>query len=385
MGTTWFLSLLLFSGMSLVTYAAPDSGLGRTWQKLEKNKKLTIAYFGGSITVGAGASDMNKTSWRPKTTAWFRENFPDATISEIMASIGGTGSDMGAYRAQNDLLAKKPDLVFVEFAVNDHAMEEDSQRRWSEAIVRQIKNANPSTDIVFVYTTAKQYETYSKGHTPNTVKWQQEVADHYGIPSVNVGKALYDAIQSGGGTWESLTKDGVHPLDAGYAIYAETVAQFLEAHRKDVASAAAASLPPPIAKFPVDQVGWVDAWEIASSGWTKSPETLAQKYPHQLTSEAPGATLDVPFHGSAIGVYWLVAGDGGRIECAVDDGPYRMVSASDAVAVKHKPYPKYVILFDKLSDEKHVLHLKVSDQKDESSTGHWIRIGAFLVFSGPGK
>ena len=384
-GTARFLGLLFVFSMPLFTAHALDSGLGRTWQKLETDKKLNIAYFGGSITVGAGASDMNKTSWRPQTTAWFRAKFPDAKITEIMASIGGTGSELGTYRAQNDLIAKKPDLVFVEFAVNDHAVGEESQRRWSEAIVRQIKNANPAADIVFVYTTAKQYETYSKGHTPDTVKWQEEVANHYGIPSVNVGQALFEVIRDGGGTWDSLTKDGVHPLDAGYAIYAKTVAEFLEAHRKDAPVPADASLPAPIAKFPIDNVACVDAWTVSSSGWTKDPESLARKYPHQLTSNVPGTTLEVPFHGSAIGLYWLVAGDGGKIECAVDNGPGKTVSASDAVAVKNKPYAKYVILFDELPDKEHVLRLKVSDQKDEASTGHWIRIGTFLVFSGPGK
>ena len=33
--------------------------------------------------------------------------------------MGGTGSDLGVFRLQHDVLRQRPDLVFIEFAVND--------------------------------------------------------------------------------------------------------------------------------------------------------------------------------------------------------------------------------------------------------------------------
>src|SRR6202035_2996162 len=109
----------------------------------------TIGYFGGSITAGAGASDASKTSWRALTTAWFKAHFPDAAITEVNAAIGGTGSDLGVFRCQDDLLSKHPDLVFVEFAVNDGGGAELRIKRCMEGIVRQIWKANPNADIIF--------------------------------------------------------------------------------------------------------------------------------------------------------------------------------------------------------------------------------------------
>lgn len=54
--------------------------------RLSKDKKVTIAYLGGSITQGQGASNRAVTSWRPLTTTWFKQNYSLATVTEIDAS-----------------------------------------------------------------------------------------------------------------------------------------------------------------------------------------------------------------------------------------------------------------------------------------------------------
>ena len=92
--------------------------LNNTKHKLIYDKKLTVAYFGGSITAGAGASNESKC-YRALTTAWLKEKYPDAQITEINAAIGGTGTSLGMFRCDRDVLQHKPDLIFMEFAIND--------------------------------------------------------------------------------------------------------------------------------------------------------------------------------------------------------------------------------------------------------------------------
>jgi hypothetical protein len=97
---------LLF--VSTLTSASAASGLGRSFYQLKKTNALTIGYFGGSITAGAGASKSSETSYRALTTKWFRDMFPKARITEVNAAIGGTGSDLGAFRCRKDLLDRHP-------------------------------------------------------------------------------------------------------------------------------------------------------------------------------------------------------------------------------------------------------------------------------------
>jgi hypothetical protein len=57
-----------------------------------------------------------------------------------------------------------------------------------EGIVRQIKQANPYTDICFVYTISTySLEAEQKETLPNSATQMEKVADHYGIPSINFG------------------------------------------------------------------------------------------------------------------------------------------------------------------------------------------------------
>jgi hypothetical protein len=108
----------------------PREGLGNFFAKVKAGKEIKVAYFGGSITAAAG--------WRVKTLKWLQEQYPNAKFSEINAAIGGTGSDLGVFRCYQDVIAKKPDLVFVEFAVNDGSAPPANIWRTMEGIVRQI-------------------------------------------------------------------------------------------------------------------------------------------------------------------------------------------------------------------------------------------------------
>jgi hypothetical protein len=119
-------------------------GLPNVYAKLKAGKEVRIAYLGGSITEQNG--------WRPKTLDWYRKQFPTAHIVEINAAIGGTGSDLGVYRVRQDVLGHQPDLLFVEFAVNDSGAPVDRILKAMEGIVRQTWRAQPTTDICFVYT-----------------------------------------------------------------------------------------------------------------------------------------------------------------------------------------------------------------------------------------
>ena len=119
-------------------------GVGNVMKKIAAGQEVTVAYLGGSITAMNG--------WRNKTTDWLKATYPKATFKEINASIGGTGSDLGVFRLGRDVLAYKPDLLFVEFATNDGAQRPEQIWRCMEGIVRQTWKQDPLTDIVFTYT-----------------------------------------------------------------------------------------------------------------------------------------------------------------------------------------------------------------------------------------
>ena len=204
--------------------------LSNTLRKLTEDKKLNVAYFGGSVTVGYGASNPELYSWRALTTKWLRDNFPDAEITEINAAIGASGSHLGAFRTERDIISQKPDLLFVEFAVNDsyNGESEQSAAENYESIVRRVRKALPECDIVNIYITDSGKA--SAGGDYIQASAHDKVASAYGISSINVGKALnakYSLKGSSSSNWSDFFTDSVHMTDKGYAEYAEVIAEFL--------------------------------------------------------------------------------------------------------------------------------------------------------------
>ena len=199
----------------------PRTGIGNTIEKLKAGKKVTVAYFGGSITAQNG--------WRPKTSAFLTEQFPNAEINEIHAAIGGTGSDLGVFRLGYDVLRHDPDLVFVEFATNDGGNHPVNIWKQMEGIVRQIWKKDSKTDIIFVYTvTTATVGDYQRGKLARAAGAMEMLADFYGIPTINFGKRVAEMVDEGKLIMKAdsapegkilFAKDGVHPLDAGHELY----------------------------------------------------------------------------------------------------------------------------------------------------------------------
>jgi len=220
-----------------IQFAKKDKStmLNNTYYKLKVEKKLNVAYFGGSVTAGFGSTGADTKSWRAMTTKWLKEQFPNATINETNAAIGGTGSEFGAYRIVEDLKLKseseRPDLVFVEFAINDVYDGCDSFKNM-EAIINSIYKYAPNADIVMAFTTdfSKKDSDYAQ------IVNHKEVAAYYGVPYVYLGAQLYKEIVKENGSapsstsnavWAKYFIDIVHPTDAGYAKYAGYMREFL--------------------------------------------------------------------------------------------------------------------------------------------------------------
>jgi acyl-CoA thioesterase-1 len=362
---------------------AGENTLSRTAARLHKDRQLTIGYLGGSLTSGSGASDSEKTSWRAKTTQWFRDKFPEAKIEAVNAAIGGTGSDLGAYRVGMDLLEKNPDLVFVEFAVNDDRMAQgnrDSVIPTMEGIVRQIWRVNPKADIVFVFTTMERWESYHReGQPPPSVEAHRRVAAHYGIPTVDIGAAVWEAIAEGRHTWEEIMPDKVHPRDVGYEIYSARMREFLAAQDWTATSADSVTLPEKLHAGALENARFVDFRAADGPGWKVQKRAVAFR-PDCLASNTPGDELTFAFKGDAIGLFWLSADDAGDIEWSVDGAPFQRTSSwSPHGGEKGRGFPRMLKNPGSLKNGDHVLKLRVAAEKNEKATGHWIRIAAFMV------
>ncbi len=312
-------------------------GLPNFFSRVKKGGDLKVAYLGGSITAAQG--------WRVFTREWLAKQYPQTSFTEINAAIGGTGSDLGVYRLEHDVLRHHPDLMFVEFAVNDGGASPENIWRAMEGIVRQTWNRYPECDICFVYTFRVGYEKeLSQGFLPRAAAADEKLAEHYGIPSINMalrtvemhgeGKLIYKAAPDSAEAKAAIekkqiifSKDGVHPLEAGHLIYTDVIGNAL----KDWSSTKTTSLDHS-KKLTTPFVA--DHWQAARmvvvdpamlhGGWKKlSPdEGLGKKFGNRLgqiwEADKPGQTLSFRFRGSVVKLYDLLGPDGGQAIITID-------------------------------------------------------------------
>lgn len=191
---------------------------------------LNVAFLGGSITQGAGDT-TNRTQERYSSLLvnnYFKTKFPNKTVTEINAGIGGTPSEYGVFRTAKDVSAFAPDVVFVEFAVNDSGKAQTTAGQTEvkasmEGIVRQLTSLPKVPTIIFLYTHMYTNPSWLE----SSIKAQQQIADYYGIGSVNLHEYIKSEEASGNITWYDpdkategvLSGDGTHPNTAGYALY----------------------------------------------------------------------------------------------------------------------------------------------------------------------
>ncbi len=318
----------------------PRDGLGNVLQKLNEGKPVKIAYLGGSITAANG--------WRVKSREWFSKTFPKADVQEIHAAIGGTGSDLGVFRVQWDALRHEPDLLFVEFAVNDGGASPERIWQAMEGIVRQTWAANSRTDICFVYTYRVGYEKeLREGQCPQAASAMEMLADHYGIPSVNFALKIVGLEQAGGLVFQSadptpsgvvrFSSDGVHPLDEGHQIYTDVLAQAVEEMKLTSKPMDHSSkLATPFVENHWQAAKMVPlAASMLSPEWTLLPAEapLMRSFGNRMgplwEATEPGARISFKFKGSSAKLYDLLGPDGGQVVITVDG------------TTREKPVPRF--------------------------------------------
>lgn len=353
------------------TQSLPQRNLAAFFNKLRAGKTVTVAYMGSSITSGIGASDPERTAWRPLVTKWLRDRYPQATINALNAAVSGTGSAYGAMRARRDVIAHKPDLVFIEFAVSDWHESEKSARESIEGIIRQLLIQPQPPEIALIFAPTASGKTRASLH--------QEIAEYYRLPLVNLTPATMKFIEQEEIEPEAFWKDGVHPFDQGQQLYARLITSFLLEQEKLSASLRIFDLPVfleanaltygeirPFVEFITAQ-----HWKPESSSNPLLPARL-------LVGDKISAEFETTFEGSAVGLLYAAGPDCGIIECLIDGKPApEPLTRIDGFA--RSGHLQTRVITSGLDAGSHQLKIRIVSEKNPKSSGHHFRLGSLLV------
>lgn len=193
-------------------------------KRAANGESLVIGFLGGSITQGS-LSSTPKTCYAYLVYEWWKKSFPNAAFSFVNGGIGGTTSHYGGARAWKDVLCYRPDIVTVDFSVNDDANEFFEETY--EGMLRRLLAA-PSAPAVVVLNNV----FYDTGK--NAQDYHNRIADHYGIPHVSIKDTVYPDVESGKIVRADITPDNLHPNDKGHRLVADEICKLLDSIKAEM-------------------------------------------------------------------------------------------------------------------------------------------------------
>lgn len=193
-------------------------------KRAANGESLVIGFLGGSITQGS-LSSTPKNCYAYLVYEWWKKSFPNAAFSFVNGGIGGTTSHYGGARAWKDVLCYRPDIVTVDFSVNDDANEFFEETY--EGTLRRLLAA-PSAPAVVVLNNV----FYDTGK--NAQNYHNRIADHYGIPHVSIKDTVYPDVESGKIVRADITPDNLHPNDKGHRLVADEICKLLDSIKAEM-------------------------------------------------------------------------------------------------------------------------------------------------------
>ena len=193
-------------------------------KRAANGESLVIGFLGGSITQGS-LSSTPKTCYAYLVYEWWKKSCPNAAFSFVNGGIGGTTSHYGGARAWKDVLCYRPDIVTVDFSVNDDANEFFEETY--EGTLRRLLAA-PSAPAVVVLNNV----FYDTGK--NAQDYHNRIADHYGIPHVSLKDTVYPDVESGKIVRADITPDNLHPNDKGHRLVADEICKLLDSIKAEM-------------------------------------------------------------------------------------------------------------------------------------------------------
>lgn len=194
------------------------SRLLATMKKALAGGKLTVGFLGGSITQGS-LSSTPELCYAYRVYEWWTKKFPKAEFTYVNAGIGGTTSQFGVARVQDDLLQYAPDFTIIEFSVNDENTEHFKETY--EGLVRKVYSDEHMPAMVLVHNIM-----YNNGYSAEDMHLQ--IGKAYNLPCVSMKSSVYPMVVDGTIKNAEITPDDLHPNDAGHELLAGLITNFLE-------------------------------------------------------------------------------------------------------------------------------------------------------------
>lgn len=180
------------------------------WTKLESQDSITIVVYGTSLTA--------ESQW-PEILINDLQKKSKAKIKLINSARSGQNSKWGLENLYNLVISKKPDIVFIEFAINDahkrYKLTADNTLTNLQKMVIQIKSQLPNSEIILMTMSDAKGEAEANRQFKVSQYYQAviDVAELNQLRLLNLYSKWTKLRQTNLTLYNHYMPDGLHPTD----------------------------------------------------------------------------------------------------------------------------------------------------------------------------
>lgn len=193
------------------------------------NRTINLVFHGHSVPSGYFSTPTVETlkAYPQQLLKSLKQRYPTAVINAITTSIGGENSLQGAKRFKREVLTHHPDVVFIDYALNDRAIGLEKSNKSVEKMIRQalkrkikIILITPSPDMsVDIQQKDNELELFAA--------MLKDLADKYRIGWADC-YTEFKVLTAEGNNLEDYMSQVNHPNDKGHRVMANVIMDYFK-------------------------------------------------------------------------------------------------------------------------------------------------------------
>ena len=190
---------------------------------LNKKKDINIAFVGGSISQGWDGNEVIQTNYTKLIYSYLCNQYNDKNIHYTNLSTASANSFIGLSIVSKNTETSLPDIVFIEYAVNNECSQEHIISY--ESLVYRIINMPSHPAVILVFMINQSFYT-SQGY-------MKKIGEHYGLPMISIADSLKNLITENKVKWTDYSDDWIHPNARGHQFIADCIRYYFEKLRNE--------------------------------------------------------------------------------------------------------------------------------------------------------
>lgn len=214
-----------------ILLAAKDNYLDSIKQELvkqwPKNRTINLVFHGHSVPSGYFKTpDVRPLQSYPHLLLKeLKQVYPYAVINTILTCIGGENAQQGAKRFKRDVLNHKPDVLFIDYALNDRRIGlEASRKSWEYMIKAALKK---NIKVILLTATPDQKVDLTDPQSDLQLLCNQimDMSTEFKVGLVD-SYALFQKIHSDGYKLADYMSQVNHPNEKGHQLVVDGIMKY---------------------------------------------------------------------------------------------------------------------------------------------------------------